>query len=84
VLKCGSGSKMSLGWKTALRRSDVQETSGWILKVVDISGEPLSSLDTCHHSGAGQILTITDVPRFSTYQSLQKESRGSEVDQRVS
>jgi len=45
--------------------------------------EPLGSLDTCHHSSADQILITIDVFRFPTCQSPQKESRGSEVDQRT-
>jgi len=32
---------------------------GWILRLFDVSGEPLGRLNTCHHSGADQILTTT-------------------------
>ena len=40
-------------------KPDVVEPSAWILIVVDISGEPLDSLNTCHHPGANQILITT-------------------------
>ena len=33
------------------------EALGWTLGVVDLLRKILGSLDTCHHSDAGQILT---------------------------
>ena len=38
----------------------MMEAPGWTLRVVDLSGEALGSLDTCHHPEANQILTTTD------------------------
>ena len=42
---------------------EAQEWQGspeWTLGVVDLAGEALSSLDTCHHPDVSQILTTTD------------------------
>ena len=58
---------MSLGWMTALKKPDVAEASGWILRVVNVSGEPLGSLDTYHHPDTGQILTTTTTKEIGTY-----------------
>jgi len=65
------------GMKNISERPDVAEVSGKTLRIVDVSGEPPGSLDTCHHLGVGQILTTTDTPRFLTCQSLRKGSRGA-------
>lgn len=35
------------------------KASGWTLRVVNVLGELLGSLDMCHHPGVGQILTTT-------------------------
>ena len=47
-------------------RNGGQLREGWIwrrlrvgLRVMDVLGEPLGSLNTCHHPGAGKILTTT-------------------------
>ena len=79
MVECGFGSETSSGWRAALGRPDEAETWGWTLGVVNVLGK-LSSLDSCHHPGAGQILTTTDAPRFPT--CLRKESRGNKVDRR--
>ena len=44
--------KISSGWWAASRRLDVVEASGWTLRVVDVLGKLLGSLDTCHHLGS--------------------------------
>ena len=44
MANCGFGSEISFGWRTAPRRPDVAEASGWTLRVVDVLGEPLGSL----------------------------------------
>ena len=58
MVECVSGSETSSG-RRASGRLDVVEASGWTLGVVDVL-EELSNLDTCHHPGAGQILTTTE------------------------
>ena len=63
----GSRSEMSSGWRTALKKPGVAEASGWILRVVDASGELLGSLDTYHHPDTGQILTTTKTKEIDTY-----------------
>ena len=40
---------------------DVAEASWWTLRVVDVLGELLGSLDTYHHLDAGQIFTNTEL-----------------------
>ena len=63
----GSGLEISSGWDGGF---------GWNLRVVDVLGKLLGSLDRCHHFGAGQILTTTDALAFPTCRSLQKGSQG--------
>ena len=47
------------GWKATTRRPDVAVTSGWTLRVVDVSRESFDNLNMCHHLFEGQNLTTT-------------------------
>ena len=65
VATCDSRSGISLGQRVAPGCPRVAEALGWTLRVVDLSGEKLGSLDTYHHPDASQILTTTYAPTFS-------------------
>ena len=49
------------GRRVVPRGPGAAEVPGWTLRVMDLSGEALGSLDTCHYRDVGQILTTTVV-----------------------
>jgi len=74
---------MSSGWRTVPARPDVIDASGWTLRVVDVSGEPLDSLDICHHPGGSQILTTTNAPASPLAGAYGREVRGAKWNGRT-
>jgi len=55
-----SESRTSSGQKVAPRWPEVANAPGWTLKVVDVSGKALDSLDTFRYPNEDQILTTTN------------------------
>ena len=43
---------------------DMTEVSGWILRVINFSGEVLDSLNACNHFDTSQILTTAKILRY--------------------
>ena len=65
MVECAFDLRTSSPRRVAPGRSGVAEAQGWTLGVMNFSEEALSSLDTCHHLNAGQILTTTDASPLS-------------------
>ena len=55
------------------------EALGWTLRAVDVSREPLSNLNKCYQSGAGQILTTTDTSASPLAKACGREVGGAKL-----
>jgi len=76
MVKCDSTLTIFSGRRVALGWPRVTVAPGWILRVMNFSEKALDSLDTCHHSDGGQILTTIDAPCFPICQRGKSEKRG--------
>ena len=80
MAECGFRSEMSQDGGQ-LQEGRMGGGFGRILRVVDVSGKLLDSLDMCHYRGVSQILITIDAPAFSLAGACRRkvgEHNGSE------